>query len=58
MITTGEKLACVLRELAARRQLYPHLIQVGRLSTDKARSEIDCMAAIATDYLNQYRTER
>ena len=48
-ITPAEKLACVRRELALRRNVYPGLVQRGKLKRDQATREIEIMTAIVED---------
>lgn len=50
IITTADKLACALRELAMRENLYPRWIEQKKMSAGKAAHEIACMEAIAADY--------
>lgn len=45
-ISLVEMLACARRELALRTNVYPRWIQAGRMTQEKAKHEIDCMAAI------------
>lgn len=49
-ITTADKLACARRELDKRREVYPRLIEAGKLDQAKADREIETMSAIVDDY--------
>jgi hypothetical protein len=49
-ITMGDKLACAQRELGKRREVYPRLIEAGKLATGKADRETQVMEAIVEDY--------
>ena len=51
MITREQKIAAIRREIALRRNVYPHRIQMGRMSLEKATQEIDVMEAILLDYV-------
>ena len=44
----GEQIACVEREIALRRRVYPRWIESGRLSQRKADIEIAAMEAVLT----------
>jgi hypothetical protein len=44
--TLTEQIACVRRELALRRNVYPKFILQGRMTPDKAVDEIDAMEAV------------
>jgi len=50
MITDEDKLACVERELALRRQVYPNLIRKGVMTSAIARRQIELIEAIRDDY--------
>jgi hypothetical protein len=50
MVTDIDKLACLERELAMRRSLYPKWVASGRMPQTRADREIDVMEAIAADY--------
>jgi hypothetical protein len=41
-----EQIACIEREIALRRRVYPRWIEQGRLKPDKAEREIECMCAV------------
>jgi hypothetical protein len=64
--TDQEKLACVQRELALRKHVYPRLIANGKLKPAAADRELALMLAIVEDYRsraepdgeNQYVTTR
>lgn len=49
-ITAADKLACVNRELAMRRNVYPKFVSSGRMSQQKADREIAVMEAIVTEF--------
>lgn len=45
----AEQIACVRREIAMRRRVYPRWQADGKISAEKARHELACMeAALAT----------
>jgi hypothetical protein len=44
--TIEQQIACVERELAMRRRLYPQWVNTGRMSPAKMDAEIGCMAAV------------
>lgn len=46
MKTLTEQLACVKRELALRKNVYPAWVRNGRLTKEKAHDEIECMASV------------
>lgn len=46
MKTLTEQLACVRRELALRKNVYPGWVRNGRMTRDKAHHEIECMASV------------
>ncbi len=50
MISFAEKLACIEREIAMRRRVYPKWIASGKLKPEKADREIAVMEAVAADY--------
>ena len=50
MISSAEKLACLEREIAMRRRVYPKWIASGKLKQEKADREIAVMEAVAADY--------
>jgi hypothetical protein len=50
MITTGDKLREIDREIGMRRHHYPKLIEQGKMSVNEARLRIVVMEAIAADY--------
>lgn len=58
VITTADKLACAERELAMRLRVYPRWVEEGKMSADKAKREVACMAAIARDYIAFAKKER
>lgn len=55
--TTPLKLACLKRELAMRRAVYPRQVASGRLNPDKAARELELMEAIVADYERLASTE-
>ncbi len=46
MITLQEQIACIKRELALRRRVYPRRIQAGRMTAAQAESELARMEAV------------
>lgn len=46
MKTLTEQLACVRRELAVRKNVYPAWVRTGRMAKEKAHHEIECMASV------------
>jgi hypothetical protein len=50
MIGTGEKLACLARELVLRRNTYRKLVAAGRMKQENADREIAIIEAIIADY--------
>lgn len=50
IITTSDKLACVKRELAMRKNVYPRFVEQNRMSAGKAAHELAAMEAIVADY--------
>lgn len=58
MITTADKLACLKREIAMRKRVYPRWVEAGRLSSAKAADEIAIMEAIMEDYRSMAEKER
>lgn len=53
MITIDQKISCLGRECALRRQLYPGFVRRGRLGQAQAKEEIETMQAILDDYRGQ-----
>lgn len=49
-MTEADKCACAERELQMRQRVYPRWVQIGKMSAEKARYEIECMRAIVEDY--------
>jgi hypothetical protein len=45
-ITMADRLACVDRELALRRRVYPRWVAAGRMTQAKADREIELMQAV------------
>jgi hypothetical protein len=58
VFTATEKLDCINREIKMRRRVYPRWVAEGRMTQEKANSEIACMEAIAQDYEKQAQGER
>lgn len=50
IITLADKFACVQRELALRKNVYPRWVEQNRMKADKAAREIAVMKAIVADY--------
>lgn len=46
MKTLTDQLACVRRELALRKNVYPNWVRNGRMTREKAHHEIECMEAV------------
>jgi len=44
-VSIEEQIACVERELALRRRVYPRWVEQGRMAEAKAAHEIGCMEA-------------
>ena len=51
IIMCEQKIAAIRREIALRRNVYPRRIQMGRMTQEKAKQEIDVMEAILHDYV-------
>lgn len=51
VISMGEKLACVERELKMRRKVYPRRVEIGWMKEKEADREIEIMQAIVEDYM-------
>lgn len=51
--TPGEKLACVRRELALRRNVYPGFVARGKMKQSAADKEIAVIESIVDDYQKQ-----
>ncbi len=49
-ITNEDKLKCVKRELAMRRNVYPKWVVSGRMKQEQADREIAVMAEVVEDY--------
>lgn len=45
-IPLSAQIACVEREIALRRRVYPRWVEQGRMSQDKADAEIAAMTAV------------
>ena len=54
-VTFREKLACVERELAMRRNVYPKWVKSGRMKADSAEHQIRAMEAVVEDYRKAWR---
>lgn len=50
MISNEQKYECVQRELKMRQRVYPRMIDAGKITSEKAAFEIECMTAIMNDY--------
>lgn len=46
MIRLDEQIACVKRELTARRRVYPRMVAGERMTQERAAREIACMEAV------------
>jgi len=46
VIALADQIACVRREIALRRAVYPRWIEVGRITQTKADYEVACMTAV------------
>lgn len=44
--TIEAQMACVKREIAMRKNVYPKWVASGRMKLDMAEREIDCMTAV------------
>jgi hypothetical protein len=55
--TLDDKIRCVARELALRRNVYPKWIAAGRMKQEAANREIAVMAAVLAD-LERERASR
>ena len=51
MITRSDKIAALRREIALRKNVYPHRIKMDRMTQEKATHEIEVMEAILHDYI-------
>lgn len=56
-IGRDEKRACLARELAFRRQVYPRQVESGRMTQAEMDREIAVMAAILDDYRDDRQAE-
>jgi len=52
MITIGEQIACVKREIGLRRRLYPRFVKGGRFTQEFADDEIANMEAVLATLKN------
>ena len=50
MITNQDKLACAMRELRLRQQVYTRRVQNGTMTEQQAKREYELMGAIVDDY--------
>ncbi|HET6943347.1 MAG TPA: hypothetical protein VFH89_14420 [Sphingomicrobium sp.] len=57
-ITYADKEACVRRELAFRRRLYPRWVEQRKVTQEEADREIETMSAIVDDYARCSELER
>jgi len=58
MITNEDKLKCVRRELAMRRNVYPKWVSSNRMKQEQADHEIAVMATVVEDYEKLVEQER
>jgi signal recognition particle subunit SEC65 len=45
-MTLDQQIACVRREIALRKRVYPRWVESGRMKKETADREIDCMQAV------------
>ena len=57
MITTQDKLRCVAREVALRRNVYRKRVALGKMTAELAKRELELMQAILEDYKNWIQEE-
>jgi hypothetical protein len=57
MITTQDKLRCVAREVALRRNVYRKRVALGKMTAELAQRELELMQAILDDYKNWIQEE-
>jgi hypothetical protein len=57
MITTVDKLRCVLREIGYRKHVYRRRVADGFMTEAQAKREIELMVAIGEDYRAQAAAE-
>jgi hypothetical protein len=57
MITSQDKLQCIIRELGYRQHVYARRVAEGRMSEKQARHEIEVMQEIAADYRTLVKKE-
>lgn len=50
-VTTVDKVRCLQRELALRRNVYPKRVEAGKMKPHHAALELRVMEAILADYL-------
>ena len=55
-ITTADKIKCLRREIAMRKNVYPKWIESGRMTQEAADREIAVMQAIHDDYSKEAAT--
>jgi hypothetical protein len=48
MITLADEIACIRRELAMRRRVYPNWVKTGRMKPAEADTELARMQAVLT----------
>jgi len=58
MFMAFEKLACVEREIAYRKRVFPRLIENGKMTQALADKQVAVMVAIADDYREVARLEQ
>ena len=46
VIALADPIACVRREIALRRAVYPRWVEIGRITQAKAAHEVACMEAV------------
>jgi hypothetical protein len=49
MITIGDKIRCVAREVAMRKSAYPRFVAAGKMKQEAAEREIAVMVAVLAD---------
>lgn len=49
-VTKGDKIRCLKREVALRKNAYPRWVDIGRMKQAEADREIEVMLAILHDY--------
>lgn len=46
MITLADQIACVKREIAMRKSVYPKWVRLGKMTEEKAAREIEVMQSV------------